>query len=145
MSYQKILVGEISSLIDDLIDGKITIDPNAVTSEICGNHSDELLDDAPFSTHNNYSNVRREVRQVMSKKLNIDQSSESNQLTIEGFKYVQRYYSIERDNEYVGVPIEQLTANEISAKVNELRKMGRACLRHAEELEGYHSKKSINV
>ena len=107
--------------------------------------SDELLSEAPFSTHNNYTNVRREVRLVMSKKLNIDYSSDSNQLTIEGFKYVQRYYSIERNNEYIGVPVEQMSEDEINKKSSELSKMGRACLRHARELINYYAKKTVNV
>jgi len=145
MSYQKILTGEISSMIDELIEKQILINPNSVTSEICENHSDELLDDAPFSTFNNYSNVRREVRKVMSKKLDIDHLNIDSQLTIEGFKYVQKYYSIERNNDYVGVPVDQLTKTEIHEKADQLNKMGRACLRHSTELQKYYLKRKINV
>ena len=147
MSYQNILVGEISSLIDDLIDEKITIDPNAVTSEICGNHSDELLDDAPFSTHNNYSNVRREVRSVMSKKMDLDINSltnENSQLVIIGFECLQSYYSIKRNDSYFGVPIEEITVEEGRQKAKSYRKMGNTCYIHADELDKYFDSKRDN-
>ena len=140
MSYQKILVGEISSLIDNLIDGKIIIDPNAVTSEICNNHSKELLNDATFSTYNNYTNVRREVRSVMSKKMDLDINSltnENSQLVIIGFECLQSYYSIKRNDSYLGVPIEEMTVEEIRQKAKSYRKMGNTCYIHADELDKY--------
>jgi len=145
MSYQKILISEIASIMDNLIEAKITIDPNAITNEICNNHSDELIKDAPFSTHNNYSNVRREVRSVMSKKLDFTQQPESQQLIIEGFEHVQVYYSIKRKGEQIGVPVEQMTEFEIREKAKELRKMGKTCFDHANELEMYYFKKLANA
>tara|TARA_R110000787_G_scaffold44892_4_gene109770 strand:- start:173 stop:604 length:432 start_codon:yes stop_codon:yes gene_type:complete len=137
MSYQKVLVGEISSVIDQLMADKIVIDPRSVASIVCGYHDDELMEEAPFSTHNNYKNVRREVRSVMSRKLVVSEDNFDSQLTIEGTKYVQKYYSINRDGEQLGVPVDDLTKEEVKSKADHLRKMGRACLRHARELEEY--------
>lgn len=137
MSYQKVLIGEISSIIDDLMQDKIVIDPRSIASMVCSNNDEELVDEAPFSTHNNYKNVRREVRNVMAKKLLIREDNFDSQLTIEGTKYVQKYYSVNRDGEQLGVPVDQLTKEEVRMKADTLKKMGRACLRHATELENY--------
>lgn len=137
MSYKKVLVGEISSVIDQLMADKIVIDPRSVASMVCSSHNEELMEEAPFSTHNNYTNVRREVRAVMSKKLVVSEDNFNSQLTIEGTKYVQKYYSINRDGEQLGIPVDQLTKEEVKDKAAHLRKMGRACLLHATELEEY--------
>lgn len=141
MSYKKLLVGEISTLIDQLIADKIIIDPRSIASMVCSSHNEELMEEAPFSTHNNYTNVRREVRMVMSKKLVVSEDNFNSQLTIEGTKYVQKYYSIIRNGEQLGVPVDQLTKEEVKDKANHLRKMGRACLLHATELEEYTENK----
>lgn len=143
MSYHSILLGEVSSLIDELIEQKAVINPDSVTSEICANHRNELNGDAPFSTFNNHSNVRREVRRVMSKKMEIPTSAEGEQLTIEGHKYVQRYYSIQRVGQQIGIPVEEMTSEEIESKAEELIKMGKACFAHAKELKRYFVSKSI--
>lgn len=139
MSYRNILIEEILSVVDGMMEKKKVIDPNKVTDLICTSHRDELLDDADFSVHNIYANVRREVRNVISKKLGTDdEQAISGQLTIEGFKHVQQYYSITRDDVPLVVPVEQMTDEEVQEKAEWHRKCGRAHFEHADELVEYH-------
>ena len=137
MSYKSILVNEISALIGQLMAEKRLIDPRSVTTMVCTNHHEELSEEAPFSTHNNYTNVRREVTAVMSKALAGSEGIANGQLIIEGMQFVQKYYSVERNGERVGVPVDQMSAEEVTEKVELLHKMGDACHSHADELLKY--------
>ena len=138
MSYLKVLVGEVSTAVDELMDRNEFINPEKVTTVICSNHQHELVNDAPFSTFNNYTNVRRVVRQVISKKTDpFPDGEKTNQLTIEGFNHVQKYYCIEREGEMQGVPVVAMSDEEIDNKCDELIKMGRTCFAHAKELKRF--------
>jgi hypothetical protein len=140
MSYRNILINEISSVVDGLMNQKKIIDASKVTDVICKNHSDELLyQNADFSRFNIYSNVRREVRSFVSKKLGTDdEQAIAGQLTLDGFRHVQQYYAIERKGIPLVVPIEQMSDKEIEEKAAWHRKCGKAHFEHARELMQYY-------
>lgn len=142
-SYRNILIEEILKQVDRLMERKKVIDANKVTKIICSNHRDEILEGADFSVYNIYSNVRREVRNVISQKLGIDDEQANGQLTIEGFRRVQQYYAITRNGIPLVVPVEQLTDEEVEEKAAWYRKCGLAHFEHADELIAYHE--SIKV
>lgn len=142
-SYRNILIEEILNQVDRLMERKKVIDANKVTQLICANHRDEILQNAEFSIYNIYSNVRREVRSVISKKLGTDEQETSGQLTIEGFKHVQQYYAIERNGIPLVVPVEQMTDEEVEAKAAWHRKCGQAHFEHADELIAFHERAKV--
>jgi len=137
MSYQNVIVGEISNEIDSLVELNLVVNRKLVTTKVCSNHQDELNGDAPFSTYNNHQNVGKLVTKLISQKFDVNEQNFDNQLTIEGFKYLQKYYSINREGERIGVPIDQCTKEELLAKKERIGKMGRACLVHQNELAKY--------
>jgi len=143
MSYHRILIGEISSLIDEMMKKKKVIIQNSITAIVCSNHAHELKQDALFSTYCINTTVRKEVGQVMNKKL-LNDSSASGQLTIEGFKYVQAYYSIERDGEIQGLPLDLISREEGIAKGKELIKTGKGFIAHGDELVDYFQNIAIS-
>ena len=54
-----------------------------------------------------------------------------------GFEHLQAYYSVKRGDDEIGVPIRDLTDQEIDEKVALLRAMGSTCYAHANELERF--------
>ena len=144
MSYRNVLIEEIANAVNDMMDQKKIIDPNKVTDLICAKHRDEILDNAEFSIFNIYSNVRREVRNVISKKLGVDEEQGmGGQLTIQGFMRVQEYYSIMRGGIPLVVPVEQMTEEEVKEKAKWYRTCGQAFFEHADELIAYHERMKV--
>lgn len=134
MSYKTQLTAEIKSILDQLTDQNKVWKATWITHEICENHKHELSGDAEFSRFNIYENVRGEVTKTINKFAGDKPAKEDNQLPLEGFDYVQSHYVITRDGEDVGLPVYQMEADEIDAKVSLYRKMGNTCHAHADEL-----------
>lgn len=57
--------------------------------------------------------------------------------TLPGFEHLQQGYPVERDDEIVIVPIDQMTRAERLDRARQYRSMARGCIAHARELERY--------
>lgn len=134
MSYKSQLTAEIKSILDQLTEEGRVWKATWIAHEVCENHKDELIGEAEFSRYNIYENVRSEVTRTINKFAGDKPVKEDNQLTLEGFDFVQTHYVVTRNNEDIGVPVYQMEPAEIDAKVSLYRKMGDACHAHADEL-----------
>lgn len=57
------------------------------------------------------------------------------------FEHLQKAYVVERNGEEVIVPVNQLSDEEIEAKIAELKKIGNEALGHADELSYYKNER----
>jgi hypothetical protein len=141
MSYHTQLMDEINTLLDSIAEGGGEWRATWVAHEICRQHDDGLLTettDADFWRHCGYTECRREVRQCINRRAgDSDEPREIGQYTLPGFKHLQQYYVVRRDNEDVGVPVHDLTDAEIDSKGALYRNMGAACYAHADELDRF--------
>ena len=87
-----------------------------------------------FWRHCGFRTVRGMVGAAIGRRTD-PMKTTADQPVFDGFPRVQAYYEIERDGEWVGVPVLQLRAAERAAKISELRTAGEALLEHAEQLE----------
>lgn len=81
-----------------------------------------------------YRTVRALVAEAIRKRTDPSKARDD-QLVFEGFPRVQAYYDIKREGEWLGVPVLQLTGEERTSKVAELRRTGEAMIDHADQLE----------
>lgn len=135
------LVTEIRSITDRFIGHGATLHPDWITQEIMSNHSEIIGNDADFHLCVSRETVRNQVRRQINRYKNTPENAANpdKQLVLEGFQYVQRAYLIDANGDQVAIPIERMTSAMRKAKIEELRAMGRGCLRHADELERYDS------
>ncbi len=141
MSYAEKLQTEIANTVEGVIDAGRPLEASWITHAIIGSHRDAVAaeeDAAEFWLHTAYSAVREQVRRFISKRLGTEaQRGAQRQMTLPGFKHVQAYYLVHRDDDDVGIPAMELSDAEIDAKAEEYRSMGAACFEHADELERF--------
>ena len=67
---------------------------------------------------------------------------EDAQLVLPGYRYLQKAYAVHRNGDSCVVSLDQLTDDEILARVAEYQRMADGCMKHAEELMGYYSRRA---
>ena len=141
--YSDRLNSEIHERLDKLAEQGTPWIVRWITHEIVNSHNSGLPDgeDGEFFQWTAYTTVCEEVRKIINKRAG-DKPSEpaqQGQVTLPGFdrEYMQDYYLVKRDGESVGMPVTELTDEEIEAKAQLYRKMGAACYAHADELERF--------
>jgi hypothetical protein len=143
MYSSKQLNSEIDVRICDLTESGVRlISAKALAMDIVARHSAIVGDDVDFYSHCSLEHVENKVRLAFNRfKLKPEgELSPDPQMTLPGFKRVQRFYAVERESDHQIIAIEDLTRAEIVGKVEELRAMGRGCYEHADELERYAQK-----
>lgn len=135
------LTQEVTMLVDGLIKNKRIVHPSLLTQEIIDAHSEIYGADADWYRHCATERVRDLVREAIRRLKLTARESPDPQLTFPGWRYLQKAYSVKRDGIDQGIPIGQLTPDEISVKRAELERMGESCFNHAEELGRYLQEK----
>jgi len=79
--------------------------------------------------------VRANIREVLKGFENTTEPDPARVLP--GFEFLQRAYSVKREEEQVIVPTSQLSDDELEAKAQEYEKMGAGCYEHAAEIRRY--------
>jgi hypothetical protein len=126
---------EIRKFIADKIASGETIAVDWLTHEIIAKKQDISGDDTEFYRVCAYTHVRDVVKRCVGKYNARTQSDE--QLVMDGFEHLQVAYTVQRHDEIVLVPVDQLTAPEIEARAQEYEHMGLGCFAHAKELRSY--------
>jgi hypothetical protein len=141
-SYDR-TVTEINARLDALAEAGEPWTASWIAHAICGDHRAALAvddEDSDFWIWNGYQHVRKLVREQINKRAGDSADKQDRQqFVLHGFErdHLQDYYVVERDGSEVGVPVTQLTDDEIDAKIAEKRAMGAACYAHADELQRF--------
>jgi hypothetical protein len=115
--------------------------PAFITHEIITKHEPGLArtnEHTEFFKHYAYKGHRKDVGAYIAKVYG-DTEDERKQLelVLPGFEHIQRRYVIKRNGEDVAVHPNDMDDQEIDARVRLLKRRGRACLAHADELERF--------
>ncbi len=108
-----------------------------IAHAICHDHESGLAKHrhSDFWKWGGYKATREMTRRCISDRTTPDKGSEQKpQLELPGFDHLQQYYMVERNGDELGVPIFQMTDEEVEAKAAQLRTMGEACFAHSDEL-----------
>lgn len=107
---------------------------NAVT----GDHPQIVGDDADFALLCVRTTVTERVERLFREMKSDEMAAEPDaQMTLPGYKHLQRRYFVERDGERVGVLVWDVTDIELVAKAREHRAMGKAHFAHADEIDRF--------
>ena len=149
MSYHERLTAEINATLDDLISRGEAWRAGWVAHAICSDHSSGLAgnDDADFWQWCTYQEVRDQVRRTINARAGDkpETNADDRQLRLPGYQFLQAYYVVRRDEEDIGVPIHDLTDEEVEAKAKQYRAMGAACFGHADDLDRFRSLRRVAV
>jgi hypothetical protein len=132
---------EIAEAVDRWASEGKRLTPQFITHEIIQLHEDGLArqnEHVDFLRHYTFKGLRQCVGQYISKKFGesrVDRESMATKLP--GFEYIQTHYIVGSGDEEEAVPVEAMTDEDIEARVNLLRKRGKACFAHADELERF--------
>jgi len=96
-----------------------------------------------FFKHYAYKGHRKDVGSYIAKVYGGDDEDDSDgQHILEGFEYVQTHYVIERDGSKIGVRVENMSDDEIDARVQLLERRGAACIAHADDLKRFKNRRA---
>jgi hypothetical protein len=137
------LIAEINEYLDNAMKRGEPWIARWVAHGIVQSHRAGLADneDAAFFERTSYANVRETVRKVINKRAgtNPEQTADQGQIVLPGFErdHLQDYYVVKRDGDEIGVPVTQLTDQELEQKAALYRSMGQACYAHADEIDRF--------
>lgn len=140
MSYGDTLTAEIDSVIETLRLAGNRLEARWIANEICSRHMAGLTDgeDADFWRFCGYMECREQVRRRISRIEGKDALERvAQQHLLPGFEHLQSYYVVKRDGEDIGVPVGDMTDDELAAKATTYRAMGKACFAHAREIDRF--------
>ena len=130
---------EVEALIVSRIEKKEPSPTGWVTHTIVGNHREIEGADKDWYLLNAYENVRNTALRVARRYKGGPETQQEMQFP--GYTRLQRAYTVERDGESAIIPTEQLSHEEIKAKIAELEAMAAGCIEHAEELRRYDAER----
>lgn len=138
MSYQETLTAEINLVLDDLSEKGETWNAAWIAHAICNKHTDGLAENehSYFWRHCGYQDCRDEVRRCINGRAG-DRPTSDAQLRLPGYDHLQAYYIVKRDGDEIGVPVHDLTDDELEAKAALYRGMAAACYAHADEIDRF--------
>lgn len=141
MSYRYQLNVEINEALDDLETRGTPWRASWIAHQICGSHTDGLGtgDHADFWRHCAYEEVRDQVRRCINRRAGDRPNVDDGQLRLPGYEHLQSYYVVRRQEEDLGVPVFDLTDEELDAKAAIYRAMGGACFAHADEIDRFRT------
>lgn len=139
MSYETQLNAEIYKQLDQLSEMGQAWRAEFIAHAIVSSHAEGLPDNehTDFWRHCAYRSVREAVRRCINKRAGDERPADDRQYRIPGYDHVHAYYVVRRDDTDVGVPVSDLTDDEIDQKSALYKKMGRECFDHADELQRY--------
>jgi hypothetical protein len=116
--------------------------PAFITHEIITKHEPGLARQnahTDFFKHYAYKGHRKDVGAYIAKAFGDNDADEKKkmELVLPGFEHVQRRYIVTRNGEDVAVQTTDMTKAERVARVQLLRRRGKTCLAHADELERF--------
>lgn len=122
--------------IDIQIDGGSILDPTRIATEVCSRYKGELSErgDGGLYEYATYRTVRDAIGKLISKKLDTQPGEVDRQFLLPGFKHLQTHYIVKRDGASLGVPVAEMTDEEIDEKVNLYQKRSHALQEHVTEL-----------
>jgi hypothetical protein len=144
MKDRSFMHDEIIQILNEYKDNKMDWNASKIANQIVTTHKEEIVSD--WIRFNVYNNVRAVVGKYISMTCNKEIDSDVIQLTLDGFEFLQSVYLVKRDNESIGIHIDDLTDEEIMQKVKQYNKAAEGYKRHAKELLRFlKNRKSIKV
>ena len=133
-------LGDLGREISDKIDAygaESGIEKSELIAEVMAEHAEIEGDDSEFALVCSQEAVRIHVEKAFN-RIKKQESEPDAQGNLPGFEHVQQRYIVENDaGGRTAINVNAMTPEQLSAKCNQLRSMGKGLLAHADELERY--------
>ena len=130
---------EIRKIVTDRLNAGLIIRAEWLTTEILAMKADIDGEDADFYVACAVDFIRDTTKRCIGDYAPKASAKTDAQILMQGFDYMQRAYTVERDDEICVVPVQLLTDEEIEGRAIDLESMARGCIAHAKELRAYRT------
>lgn len=136
MPTQSDIRKRISAFVNESVNQGVIVHVSFIVTSMMSEVSDIEGDDADFYLACGADFISKAAKDVI--KAYEPKDDKQGQLPLmNGFKYLQSAYPVERDGERVLVPTPQISNAEFEARENELLRMAEGCLAHRVEMRDY--------
>jgi len=145
MSSHDSIIKEINEYLDYLATRNEPWVAKWIANSVCQKHMAALSkqhDSADFWMHCGYDTCRKLTTKCINKRAGVGEEIRG-QMTLPGHNHLQAYYIVPRDGVEVGVPLSQLSDDEIELKALSYESMATGCIEHADELRRYAKGRSL--
>ena len=132
---------EIKAALQERIEKQQPTPADWLTTLVVEAHADLKGNDADWYEFCAYGYIRGAVRKIINATKAISGNETDEQLLLPGFKRLQKFYALEREEKPIFVPIAQMSDQEIEEKILEYEAMAVGCKEHARELRRYLSER----
>lgn len=132
------IASDIRKLIADKVARGEVVRVQWMTNEVIAARGSIDGEDVPFYRTCAYAYVREQVRKGIGKYSDISAETDK-QILLPGFNHLQIAYMVNRNEDTVLVPVEQLSDEELLARAAEYEAMAKGCREHARELRKFIS------
>lgn len=137
---------EVHQILDDLEEAKAPWLEKKITLQICKNHEGGLVEDSEhrwFYVYGGYDTTRDIVRDCIKARAGHKSLTDSKAMRLPGFEFMTPRYTVERvddetgEIEIVGIPVEEMSDEELLAKADMYDAMAESLRLHAAEIRRY--------
>lgn len=136
------LENELDELIQSTVLSGQTVFTSWIVKEIIDRHSEIYGDEVHWYRDRAFRDVHAVAGKIMRKYKQEEEEGE-NQLTLPGYRRLQRGYALTRESEPALVPIEDMSVNDFNCKIEQLDSMIKGCQIHKQELIEYRDTVAI--
>jgi len=136
MNHEKRLREEIQGEFERYEEENRCVPKEWLVTSVLGKHQDVQGPDSEFALYCTAVTVRNGVESFF-RRIKSDETLGDDQMLlegVEGFAYIKKRYLVSRDGDSVGVPVGEMTSDEMDAKADELDAFAAGCRMHAIEL-----------
>lgn len=126
---------EIRNIVQDRIDSGVIVRVEWLTTEIMSMKSDIGGSDADFYIACGIDFIKNTVKRVIGGYAPKPEQNE--QIVMDGFDYLQKAYTVTRDDQITLVPVTMLTDDELEMRALEYEAMSKGCIAHAKEIRSF--------
>ena len=118
-----------------LLEQREIVSVKSVVQAVLEQKSDIYGDDLPFYQRFAIEEIKRQAKKAMS--IYKPKAETDKQLVLDGFEHLQIAYPMVREGEYLLIPTDLCTDEELLARASEYGQMARGCLAHQKEIRGF--------
>lgn len=137
MFSEKDLIKEIWEVVDEITNSGAEPPKSWITRGVLKRHPAPEGPDQELFHFSLQETVGRAVRRAMGRLKAKEDQMDQHELLMPGYKRLQRFYLVPRDDEHVVVRLENMSCADIDAKIAEYQSMAEGCRQHVQELRRY--------
>lgn len=143
MLNEESVYADVRKFVSDLVDSGVETPVEWITTSFLNSRGQIAGEGEALYRYCARAHVGRIVKRVVGKYDVEARETQDAQIALPGFDYLQRAYTVPRDEKIVLVPIYKCTNEELLDRAAEYEKLARGCRLHARELRSFVKARKI--